>query len=266
MIFKNKFLACSISLTLILSIVAATPIYALSADKGLLFFQDTKGNISKSVSLPKESKFKVSLKNLAKNSVRFEIKEGLETFGFIEVQNDSNSVKTKFIPLSEDSLNIEVFKHSTGVSKRAKNFISLNFKNQKIALSLSQIETGKGTSDKTKSGLQKILYSIQNDSKLSKLLNVAQHLSLIDDDPGVECITRVVECGTAVVGWVGAMAALLVACPLTVGWTCLGVLVAHPIFAAGVGVFCGTIGKKCQQDKKLKPVSDDFGFDFEIIF
>jgi hypothetical protein len=236
--------------------------YGLDAD-GVLFVQRADGAKSRylAVSTP-HFKLQIS-KGDSTGEVEFLRLSRYETLTTFTAGGNSFGVRKLFAPRG-------------GPGKRPDTLVSFELGDEKVSFK-TQAGRGEGAAGpELERRLGRVLERLRGDAALRGLMDEATFFTSREvtskvfpflrvayfDTTGFDCLKQSLSCLIAVAGYVGGISALIVACPETIGLSCVGVLLLHPVLGAYVAVQCADVINKCD----VKKPSTENGDDLELLW
>jgi hypothetical protein len=164
---------------------------------------------------------------------------------------------TKFETMAGDKLLIRTTSVRIRSSVSRIN-IGFQYKNENVAFKIDEGPSLGGFAASGENELRVMFSHIRKNPRLSKLLAdsgtlvegsvlsgvmfAAVHSVPVDSLP---CIIAAGECIMTIAGYVGSISALIALCPETIGASCLGALLLHPVIAVLVAAKCADATQKC---------------------
>jgi hypothetical protein len=167
---------------------------------------------------------------------------------------------THFKTGTGESLLVLVTKSQAGKNSPTDTNLLFRYKNEKVALKINGVSTQKGFSPGSEKKLRALLAHVSKSRGLTELMGDAKvftdksvlsgarsaalhSFAFVADS--LECIIAVSECILLIGTYVGSIGALIKLCPVTVGASCLGALLLHPVISVLVVAKCADASRKC---------------------
>lgn len=87
--------------------------------------------------------------------------------------------------------------------------------------------------------------AFMNESIVSRIAAIRGGSGAITADAGFDCLAEMTECFVAAAAYLGGIGALISLCGISLGLSCIGAILLHPILALNVGVQCTQAAQAC---------------------
>ncbi len=145
--------------------------------------------------------------------------------------------------------------------------ISFQYKNKSITLKVSEGSAEKEFAPNEERQLRVIVASIKNNPDLKELMEntrIFSDKSVLSGvtfatvknralDGSLDCVISISECLLSISAYVGSIGGLIALCPETVGLSCLGVLLVHPVVGVYVAAKCSQTIRICGAPEPPRP-------------
>jgi hypothetical protein len=168
-------------------------------------------------------------------------------------------VSTRFRASDGETLVVLTTKYKSDVDGRTKIKIVFRYKKEKVSLRIEDVNALQDFDPDSQQQLQKLLSNVRKSTALAQLMGDAKtftdktviagaqaaSMTTVAFTDSLQCIIAAGNCILAIAAYVGSVAALIAACPETVGATCLAALLLHPVFGVMVAAKCADAMQKC---------------------
>lgn len=172
--------------------------------------------------------------------------------GTISTIRKEGFAKLKYQTPNRDFLTVEIRQANNTDVKR----ISISTISNKITLTEYEL-LGKLTLSPEKVLLfEETLSDFRENSDLQKLVRASGKISsghTTLNFSRVACAEAVTECILAAAAWMGGVGSLIAFCGGTLGLTCVGALLLHPVLGTAVGIKCGKVSGACDGPAPAEP-------------
>ncbi|HZN05662.1 MAG TPA: hypothetical protein VFB65_02710 [Pyrinomonadaceae bacterium] len=197
--------------------------------------------------------------NLSPNHFKLQITRQNKV-GEVEFSRISGAqTATRFTTAAGDTLVVQTTRIETAKDGANPVNLSFQYKNDKAVLKIDEATSRNGFSAVEEKQLRKISTHVQLNRDLNDLLADAKTFadpSVVSGATGavmsnvlsvdsLACIIAAGECILIIASYVGSIAGLIALCPETIGATCLGVLLLHPVISVLVAAKCADALQKC---------------------
>jgi len=179
---------------------------------------------------------------------------------------------TTFLTFEGDSFGVRKKIQPPTVGKLPNAVVTFEFGKEKVTFEPQAARRQESLSSDVGERLQRVLVGLRANGTLKKLMEEASfflsnavtskvfpafRVILSDDSSAFDCAKQAVMCLSAVAAYIASIGSLIAACPETVGLSCVGALLAHPLFGAMVAFSCSEVIKKCEVKKPVSEYQDD---------
>lgn len=192
--------------------------------------------------------------DLQSSHFKVEILRGRKVGEVEFIRMSASETLTRFTSAPGDSLVIHSTRLKTAKDDASPITIALQYKNQKAVL---KIDNGSVTPVDQKQ-LNKLVAQVRSNHRLGELLadtkvfadrsvlsgavSAFMANALVDS---LQCIIAAGECILLIGTYVGSIGSLIALCPETIGASCLGALLLHPVIGVLVAAKCADALQKC---------------------
>jgi hypothetical protein len=195
--------------------------------------------------------------NLSPDHFRLQISKGRRhgEVEFIRLSNDETVIQFK---IGGDSLSIRT-RNQIGEGDKTRITFGFQYKNKRAILNINDETEEKGFAPNAEKelsmmfadvGKNRLLKRLMGDTKifsnnsvLSGVTSAMVNNYAVDDS--LTCIIDASECLLGIGAYIGSIGGLIVLCPETIGATCIGALLLHPVIGVYVAAKCTRSFESC---------------------
>lgn len=210
--------------------------YNLFASDPIFGFQSEQINEKINVLVTQFDKEKFDVQLFDKNKL----------LGTISTIRKEGFTKLNYQTHSRDFLTVEIRQGNNSVSKQ----ISISTISNKITLTEHELLGKLPLSPEKVLLFEESLSDFKENSDLQKLVRASGKISsdyATLNLSRVDCAEAVTECILAAAAWVGGVGGLISLCGGTLGLSCVGAILIHPVLGAAVGIKCGKVSGACAE-------------------
>jgi hypothetical protein len=170
-----------------------------------------------------------------------------QMIGTSSFQKHGDILTYKFTAGSDFFLAFQVNNQLLRKGFRNSEIATIQTNNTKVGFTTSQFVSGKKLTGTQLTLLQKINSETVNQKDLSEVIKTTariRELRLIGG--GLACTGAITDCIVAAAEYLGSIGALIALCGETLGLSCVGAILLHPVLALHVGTECGKVDAACK--------------------